>query len=82
MPNVVVMQSSGAFSLPAPLGRAKRNSQGLSTQDFRRILTDLRHRPPSQRAFLRKLLHRALLTSAPNEFPVVHHVVPDPITPS
>jgi hypothetical protein len=82
MSKVIVMNETGGLILSAVDKSKKRNSQGLSTSDFRRILSDLRQRPPSQRAFLRKLLSRALATGAPTYFPVVNHAVPDPVHPS
>jgi len=82
MSKVIVLHEVGSFVLPTMEASKRRNAQGLSTSDFRRILTDLRHRPPSQREFLRRLLHRALATGAPTEFPVVNHAVPDPVLPS
>ncbi len=70
------------FSLPMPDLSKKRNSQGLSTDDFRRLLSELEQRPPSQRLFLRKLLHRAIADGAPTKFPALNRVVPDPVGPS
>jgi hypothetical protein len=81
MSKVFVPQETGCFYLPAPDKFSKRNRIGLSTDDFRRILSDLKLRPPSQRAFLRKLLTRALATG-PTQFPVVTHVVDNPAGPS
>jgi len=78
MSNVIVIPGTESFRLPPIDPRKKRNAQGLSTSDFRRLLTQLKHRPPSQRAFLRKLLRRAIATGAPTNFPVVHHVVRTP----
>jgi hypothetical protein len=60
----------------------KRNSHGFTTDDYRRLLSELQLRPPSQRAFLRKLLNRALVNGAHTEFPVASRVVPDPAGPS
>jgi hypothetical protein len=51
-----------------------------TTADYRRMLSELRLRPPSQRAFLRKLLTRAM-PMAPKQFPVATHVV-HPAEPS
>jgi hypothetical protein len=82
MPKVIAMYAAGPFSLPAPDSFSRRNALGLSTDDFRRILTDLNQRPHSQRDFLRKLLSRAIATGAPTHFPVVDHVVSDPVNPS
>jgi hypothetical protein len=82
MPDLIELQKTDCLSLAVPDRFKKRNTQGLSTSDFRRILTDLKHRPPSQRAFLRKLLSRAIAAGAPTHFPVASHVVPDPEVPS
>ncbi len=76
------MYETDCFSLPVPDMTKKRNAQGLSTDDFRRLLSELKQRSPSQRLFLRKLLHRAIANGAPAEFPVPSHVVPDPVGPS
>jgi hypothetical protein len=78
MSNVIVIPGTESLRLPPIDPRKKRNAQGLSTSDFRRLLTQLKHQPPSQRAFLRKLLRRAIATGAPTNFPVVHHVVRTP----
>jgi hypothetical protein len=82
MPNAVEFNEMDCFFLPAPDMSKKRNAQGLSTDDFRQIVSDLRHRPASQSAFLRKLLHRAIANGASSGFPVTSHVVPDPVSPS
>jgi hypothetical protein len=82
MSNAVDMDEMDCFSLPAADISKKRNAQGLSNDDFRRILSDLRHRPPSQHVFLRRLLRRALAREAATKFPVVNRVVPDPVSPS
>lgn len=76
MSNVIV--GAHNFRLPAVDPRKKRNAQGLSTADFRRLLTELKHRPPSQRAFLRKPLRRAIAMGTPTHFPAVDHVVRTP----
>jgi len=54
--------------------RAQR--MALRTSDYRKLLSDMRTRPPSQRAFLKKLLMRAALSAAVHEFPVINHAVP------
>ena len=82
MSKVVTFSKADCFYLPEPDMRGKRNAHGLSTADFRRLLSELRLRPPSQRAFLRKLLSRALATGAPINFPVVDHAVHDPVGPT
>ena len=58
-------------------GRTKR--PGFRTADYRRMLTEMRLRPLSQRTFLKKLLKRAALTGAAHEFPVALHAVRDPV---
>jgi hypothetical protein len=70
------------LSLPATDGSGKRNAQGLSTGDLRRLLCELKLRPPSQRIFLRMLLRRALTTGALTQFLVPNRVVHDPASPS
>ena len=74
----------GALYLPLPeLSKSKRQfSRNLTTADYRRILSELKLRPPTQRAFLRKLLTRALATGALNDLPAPNHVVDDPVVPS
>jgi hypothetical protein len=58
----------------APAKRA-----GFRTAAYRKMLSEMRMRPPSQRAFLKKLLQRAALTAAINEFPVPNHAVLNPV---
>ena len=82
MTRVIAVPASGRLPFPE-LGKSKgRHAQGWTTADFRRTLSELNLRPPSQRAFLRKLLNRALLHGENNEFPVPNHSVRDPISPS
>jgi hypothetical protein len=78
MSKVIVIPETDGFRLPPMDPGKRRNVHGLSTSDFRRLLTDLKHRPPTQRAFLRRLLRRAMAVGAPTHFPVVHHVVRTP----
>jgi len=54
--------------------RAKRAA--FRTSDYRKLLSDMRMRPPSQKEFLKKLLKRAALSSAAHEFPAANHAVP------
>jgi hypothetical protein len=56
--------------------RAKR--AGFRTADYRRMLSEIRMRPPSQRTFLKKLLKRAAITSAVLEFPATTHASLNP----
>lgn len=68
MSNVIAMTPMPhSFSRQAPSGRSAR---GKTTADFRRLLCEMRLRPPSQRAFLRRFLKRATLTGVPIAFPV------------
>jgi hypothetical protein len=82
MPKVIALSRTDSFSLPLLDRQTKRKTHGLSTADFRRLLSELKSRPPSQRAFLRKLLSRAIANGAPTRFPVTNHAVPDPVVPS
>lgn len=56
-------------------GRVKRVA--VRTTDYRKMLSEMRQRPPSQRAFLKKLLKRAALTGAAYKFPVPNHAAPN-----
>jgi hypothetical protein len=69
MSKTTVLYETDCLFLPAPGMRRKRNPLGLSTSDFRRLLTDLKQRPPSQRSFLRKLLSRAIAHGASKRSP-------------
>jgi hypothetical protein len=80
--NAMEFNEMDCFFLPVPDMSKKRNALGLSTEDFRQILSDLKQRPTSQSAFLRRLLHRAIRNGASTKFPVASHVVPDPVSPS
>jgi len=46
-----------------------------TTAQYRKLLSEMRLRPASQRAFLRKLLKRAAVNGAIIEFPVAAPVV-------
>jgi hypothetical protein len=79
---VITVPTSDRLPFPE-LGKSKRrHAQGWTTADFRRTLSELNLRPPSQRAFLRKLLNRALFHGANKEFLVPNHSVRDPVSPS
>jgi hypothetical protein len=60
----------------------RRKVNGLTTDHYRRLLTELKLRPPSQRAFLKGILRRAINGSTPTGFPAVTHAVLDPVGPS
>jgi hypothetical protein len=51
------------------------NRTAFRTADYRKMLSEMRMRPPSQRAFLKKLLKRAALAGVSYEFPVTNHAV-------
>jgi hypothetical protein len=68
------------FAAPGKI--SKPCAKGLTTSDYRRILSELRLRPPTQRAFLRRLLTRAIAGSATNDLPVTIPVVHDPVGPA
>ena len=82
MTKVITIPASARLPFPELGNSKKRYPLGRTTADFRRILSELSLRPPSQRAFLRKLLNRALVNRAQNEFPVPNHSVRDPVSPS
>jgi hypothetical protein len=80
MSKVIAFSSSERFLPQGSKGR-KCYHMALTTADYRRMLSELKLPPPSQRAFLRKLLTRATLT-APKQFPVATHVVHNLAAPS
>jgi hypothetical protein len=57
--------------------RVKR--AGFRTAYYRRMLSEMRMRPPSQRLFLKRLSKRAAITGAALEFPVTTHVSLNPV---
>lgn len=75
MSKVIVISHTDELTLPEENKNQKRNSRGLSTSDYRRLLSQLRLRPPTQRAFLRRLLTRAIAAGTSKGLPVTHHVV-------
>lgn len=77
----VIVFSSSERSMPQSTKDRKRSHSALTTADYRRMLSELKFRPPSQRAFLRKLLIRAMVAGS-KQFPVASHVVPNLATPS
>ena len=52
-------------------GRGKHAA--VRTMDYRKMLSEMRQRPPSQRTFLKKLLRRAAITGVAHKFPVANH---------
>ena len=59
----------------APYVPAKKRT----TSDYRKLLSEMRQRPASQRAFLRKLLKSAAANGASIEFPVAVPRSTDPV---
>ncbi|MGB7494830.1 MAG: hypothetical protein WBR26_21810 [Candidatus Acidiferrum sp.] len=72
-PVILIPKFDRALRAAEPTGR-KNGRNAKTTADYRRFLSELKLRPPSQRAFLRKLLSRAAAT-APKQFPVANHAV-------
>ena len=67
MSNVIEMAPArGLFASHTAPARSRLRT----TAEFRRLLSEMAMRPPSQRAFLRRLLQRAALTGTPAAFPV------------
>jgi len=76
--NKLVSSTDASHFAPDRSGLLRRIKGGaLRTADYRRRLAEMRLRPPSQRAFLKRLLQRAALTGAIIEFPVLHHAAPN-----
>lgn len=64
MSNVIAFfQMPHAIARPGHSG-SKGRSPHLTTADYRRFLSEMRVRPPSERVFLRKLLQRAAANSS------------------
>ena len=82
MSKVIAFSGADRLSSPEQAKNRKRNPQGLTTADYRRLLSELKLRPPTQRAFLRKLLNRSLATVAAKQFPVTNRAVRNPVGPS
>jgi hypothetical protein len=59
----------------APLAPAKRKT----TSDYRKLLSEMRLRPASQRAFLRRFLKRAASNGVTVDFPVAAPRSTDPV---
>lgn len=70
MPKVIPISEARCFSPSSMRPGGKRDSRNMTTADYRRLLSELQLRPPSQRAFLRKFLKRAAVSGIPVAFPV------------
>jgi hypothetical protein len=79
MSNIVEFSQIHLLSDPetshAPYVPARRRT----TADFRKLLSEMRQRPASQRAFLRKLLKRAAANGVITDFPVAVPRSTDPV---
>ena len=78
MPKVISISEARCFSPLAVKSGGKRDSRSITTADYRRLLSELQLRPPSQRAFLRKILKRAAVSGIPVAFPVTTHAAVAP----
>jgi hypothetical protein len=78
MPKVISISQASGFSPSSSKPGAKQNSHHMTTADYRRLLSELQLRPPSQRAFLRKFLKRAAASGIPVTFPVTNPAVVAP----
>lgn len=80
MSNVTFISRMSRPGIESRYSRAKR---GLwTTADCRRFLTELKLRPATQRAFLRRLLQRAMANGVQTDFPVTSLAVRDPVVHS
>ena len=76
MSNLIPNTDASRSHRPGTGLQAPPKHSGLRTADYRRLLSDMRMRPLSQHAFLKRLLKRAVLTGQGHEFPVTNHAVP------
>ena len=76
MPNVIEMPNSSSRNIREICASA--SSRPRSTAYYRRLLCEMRVRPASQRAILRRLLQRAAANGVRVEFPVP---IPDVVAP-
>ena len=68
-------EARGRICVPeAPVSR--RANRARTTHDYRRLLANLRLRPSSQRAFLRRFLKRAAANGVTIDFPVQSPLLP------
>lgn len=82
MSKVIAISDADELRLPEKNKNRKRNSQGLTTSDYPRFLSKVSLRPPTHRAFLRKLLIRAITPGATKGLPVANPVVVSPVDPT
>jgi hypothetical protein len=72
---IEISEARGLQCVPeVPVSR--RAHQMKTTRDYRRLLVDLRLRPSSQRAFLRRFLKRAAANGVTIKFPVQSPLFP------
>jgi hypothetical protein len=75
MATVIKMSPVDCFPSGSEAACAQRCSGSRSTSDYRRLLSEMRLRPASQRAFLRRFLKRAAANGVLIAFPVQIPVV-------
>jgi len=73
MCKVIEISRAASFSSAHPV-----RSHIKTTADYRRLLSDMRTRPLNQRAFLRKLLQRAIANGVRSEFLIAISAVATP----
>jgi hypothetical protein len=72
---IEINEARGLLYMPdAPV--CPRVHRMRTTRDYRRLLADLRLRPSSQRAFLRRFLKRAAVNGVTIEFPAQSPLLP------
>ena len=73
----VIEFSEGRGRMYVPEARvSRRANRARTTRDYRRLLANLRLRPSSQRAFLRRFLKRAAANGVTIDFPVQSPLLP------
>jgi hypothetical protein len=79
MSKLIAITEASRFNQTSSGLHERAKHAGFHTADYRRMLSAMRWRPPSQRAFLKKLLKRAAVSGAALEFPVTTHVALNPV---
>ena len=77
MINLFALPGGANPGLPEPSANRSQSCRVSKTTDFRRLLSDLKRRSPSERDFLRKLLKRAATAKASTNFPATILAIPD-----
>jgi len=76
MSKVIEISESRGLSYVTEVTASRPAYRVRTTRDYRRLLANLRLRPSSQRAFLRRLLKRAAANGVTIEFPVQSPLLP------